>query len=100
MVPRRHGSVRLDVVVCVTASAAPPRPLSLRIVLDELERSGAGSLEFWRVYWAALPHLTEAELFRVARAVGPAGRASLRTLRDHAYLPPPPTPGRGARAGG
>ena len=90
-------------MLCVTApaaapSAAPPRSLlSLRIVLEELGRSGAGSLEFWRVYWAAFPHLTEAEHFRVARAVGPVGRAYLRALRDHAYLPTPPDPN--ARAG-
>ena len=92
----------------MTASApsAPSDPstparrstLSLCIVLEELDRSGAGSLEFWRTYWAALPHLTEAELFRVARAVGPAGQASLRTLRDHAYLRTPSD--RAARATG
>jgi hypothetical protein len=82
-------------VFSVTSSPSSPKgfahrsSLSLRIVLEALDRSGAGSLEFWRVYWAAVPHLTEAELVRVARAVGPAGRAYLRTLS-----------GREARAAG
>ena len=85
-VPRRHGGVAGGVVFSVTSSPSTPRTpahrssLSLRIVLEALDRSGAGSLEFWRVYWTAVPHLTEADLVRVARAVGPVGRAHLRTL--------------------
>jgi hypothetical protein len=53
---------------------------SLRIVLQELDRSGSGSLEFWRVYWAAFPRLTDVDLVRVARVVGPLGRRYLWAL--------------------
>lgn len=60
--------------------AAPPASPSLRIVLEELGRSGSGSLDFWRVYWAALPRLTDADLLRVTRAVGPRGGTYLRAL--------------------
>ena len=51
-------------------------------MLEELDQSGTGSLEFRQRVWRALTYLSDEDLvrLRLARTVGPAARVSLRRL--------------------
>ena len=67
-------------------ASLPPTPVYLRVLLQEIEYSGSSSGLFWQCFWASWPHLTDADLERLALAVGTRGRAQFRAITRFATL--------------
>ena len=62
------------------AAHAPRTPHHLRVLFELIEIRGSGSPVFWHTFRDVLPHLTRAELERVALAAGKRGHAIFQVL--------------------